>query len=303
VYSATVVIPTFNRSGKLLETLEALSLQDFREFHVIISDDGSTDNTKEIVAAAKNNFPFSIDYYSQTNSGASATTNLGVSKAADGLIILLDDDILPAKETIRKHVEFHQTHPGSILSGSADTDPQRTVTDVQRYKLFMETEWKKLRPDTLELISINFNNFIITTANMSFSRDLFLKLNGFNTALRDGYDVDFGFRALLEKIPVYFDSSLKAIHNDQISLRYYAKRQKAYIDSKKIIFNTYPELKTKYKTDIEIRISPFKLVVYKMLRMNFSVRFFESGFFAGVFPKFFRYRIYGSTIAALSLLK
>jgi GT2 family glycosyltransferase len=296
----TIVIPTYNRSGKLLETLDALAMQDTANFRVIISDDGSTDDTKEKIAARKNTLPFPVDYFFHPNGGASESTNMGVDRADEGLILLLDDDILPAKDTLSKHLAFHREHPGSILSGSADTDANRTVTDVQRYKLFMEMEWKKIRPDANKRISIDFNNFIITTANMSFPKAVFQQLKGFNTALRDGYDVDFGFRALLAGVPLYFDGAVKSIHNDQINLRYYAKRQKAYMDSKRIIFSKYPELRAKFNMDYDPEVPFYKSVFYSMLKLNLAVRFFESKTFAAIFPKAFRYRIYGSTIAALT---
>lgn len=296
----TIVIPTYNRSGKLLETLDALALQDVLDFQVLISDDGSTDDTKKKVEEKKATLPFTVDYFFHLNGGASASTNLAVERAKEGLIILLDDDILPARDTISRHIRFHREHSGSILSGSADTDAQRTVTDVQRYKLFMEMEWKKIRPDANKLISIDFNNFIITTANMSFPKAVFQKLGGFNIALRDGYDVDFGFRALLAHVLLYFDGTVKSIHNDQINLRYYAKRQKAYMDSKRIIFSSYPELRKKFNTDFDPEVPLYKSFFYSLLKLKLAVDFFESKTFATVFPKPFRYRIYGSTIAALT---
>jgi hypothetical protein len=164
----------------------------------------------------------------------------------------------------------------------------------------METEWKKIRKDARKLIQIDFNNFIITTANMSFEKSVFQKLNGFNVKLRDGYDVDFGFRALLAKIPLYFDGTVSSIHNDQINLRYYAKRQKAYMDSKRIIFSNYPELRTKIVADFDPKVPFYKSFFYSLLKLDPAVNFFESKTFAAIFPRAFRYRIYGSTIAALT---
>ena len=298
--TVTIVIPTYNRSGKLLETLDALALQDNLNFRVIISDDGSTDDTKKKVAEKIPQLPFPVDYFFHPNSGASESTNAGVARADDGIIILLDDDILPARDTISRHIQFHLKNPGSILSGSANTDPQRTVTDVQRYKLYMETEWKKIRPDAQQCISIGFNNFIITTANMSFPKSIFNELGGFNVSMRDGYDVDFGFRALLHHVPLYFDGTIKSVHNDQISLRYYAKRQRAYMDSKRVIFARYPGLREKLNMDFEMQVPAYKAFFYNLLRSRAAVRFFESKLFAGLFPRAFRYRVYGSTIAALT---
>lgn len=296
----TIVIPTYNRSAKLIETLDALLLLTYKNFRVVVIDDGSTDNTAQIVAAKKKQLPFPVDFYTQPNSGASAATNNGVAKAGKGLIILLDDDILPEPGMVSDHLAFHRDHPQSILSGSAETDPHRSVTDVQRYKLFMETEWKRIRPSN-GLKKIDFNDFMITTANMSFPFEVFQKVGGFDISLRDGYDVDFGFRALLKNIPLYYDARVRSIHNDQISLRYYSKRQKAYTDSKKIIFDRNPELRDKIGREIIPQVSFLKSIAYSILSLPLVVSFFESGFFVKIFPKQFRYRIYGSTIAALSL--
>jgi glycosyltransferase involved in cell wall biosynthesis len=300
VIPVTIIIPTFNRSDKISETFHALSQQDFIDFKVIVVDDGSSEENVEKIRQLISSLPFPAKLICQKNAGASAATNNGVQAAEDGIIILLDDDIIPASDTIRRHVEFHKENTGSILSGSANTDTQRTITDVQRYKFYMEQEWLKVRPLSEKLSEITFSNFVITTANMSFPRTIFLELGGFDLTLRDGYDVDFGFRALLRNIPVYFDRSIQSIHNDQISLRYYARRQKAYITSKKIILERNPELKKKTGNDFEIRVPFLKSILYSILRTSFFVRFFESSTFSFLFPRRLRYAIYGSTIAALS---
>jgi len=264
-------------------------------------DDGSTDGSAERIESMLEKFPLPARLVRKENGGASSATNLGVEKAQDGIIVLFDDDIIPAKDTLRRHVEFHRLHPGSVISGSADTDLSRSTTDVQRYKHFMEQEWLKVRPVENKQVEVGFGNFIITTANMSFPRNIFLQTGGFDVTLRDGYDVDFGFRVLLNNFPLYYDRSIRSIHNDQISLRYYAKRQKAYMDSKRIIFNRNPQLKEKIGSDFNVSVSPAKSFFYRILRSGFMVRFFESNFFSKLFPRTFRYRIYGSTIAALSL--
>ena len=115
------------------------------------------------------------------------------------------------------------------------------------------------------------------------------------------YDVDFGFRALLKNIPLYFDRSIKSIHNDQISLRYYGRRQKAYMESKRTIFERNPALREKIGDNGAVHVPFFKSFFYAILCSPFLVRFFESAAFAKLFPKTLRYKIYGSTIAAISL--
>lgn len=274
-------------------------MQDYGKFRVIIVDDGSTEPQYREAEKLRDAFSFQCEVIRQENAGAPVATNKGVSHAPEGLIILFDNDIIPSRTCISQHAAFHLKHPDSILSGSADTDITRTVTDVQRYKLHMEETWRKLRPDTEKLLRVDFGNFIITTANMSMQKSVYVQLGGLNPELRDGYDVDFGFRALVKGIPLYFDRNVKTIHNDQISLRYYAGRQKAYDESKKKIAAEHPELREKMQINSS-RPSLFKRMAYSILRANIMVRFFESDFFSSTTPRALRYRIYGSTIAALS---
>lgn len=296
----TVVIPTFNRYARIQETLSALKNQDFKGFSVIVVNDGSTEKQYTELGTYCSQLSFQCKVLSQTNAGASAATNNGVRHAADGLIILFDDDIIPSDNCISQHVKFHAQHPGSILSGSADTDPSRTVTDVQRYKLYMEEQWRKRRPDTDQLVTVHFENFIITTANISMPREIFLQLNGFNTGLRDGYDVDFGFRALIRNIPLYFDRNVRSVHNDLISLRYYAGRQRAYTLSKRKIFADYPDLRSRIGEAGEPPVTGMKKLAYALLRKKALVNFMESSIFSWLIPRRLRYRFYGAAIASLS---
>ena len=114
----TVVIPTYNRYTRLLETLRALTEQDYGNFKVIIVDDGSTESFYQGDRKFPDALPFPYEVIRQENAGASAATNRGVKAAKDGLIVLFDNDILPAKDCISRHVAFHNAHPDSVLSGS-----------------------------------------------------------------------------------------------------------------------------------------------------------------------------------------
>lgn len=88
----TVFTPTYNRAATLPRVYESLQLQTFRDFEWLIVDDGSTDNTREIVEKwqAEANFP--IRYIYQTNQGKPTATNRGVSDAAGELFLTLDSD-------------------------------------------------------------------------------------------------------------------------------------------------------------------------------------------------------------------
>ena len=86
----TVLTPTYNRAHVLGRVFASLCAQTFRDFEWLIVDDGSTDNTRELVASWKADFP--IRYVWQTNRGKHTAMNLGVSLAAGEFIAQLDSD-------------------------------------------------------------------------------------------------------------------------------------------------------------------------------------------------------------------
>lgn len=87
----SVIIPSYNHSQFILETLESVLSQTFKDFECIIIDDGSTDNTKDIVLDW-----IRIDerfrYYFQENAGLSSARNKGISLSIGQYILPLDSD-------------------------------------------------------------------------------------------------------------------------------------------------------------------------------------------------------------------
>jgi glycosyltransferase involved in cell wall biosynthesis len=87
----SVVIPTYNRSCSLKRCLESLCSQSFANFEVVIADDGSTDNTSDVVEHFR--LRLSIIYFKISNSGGPARPrNLAISRSSGEYIAFLDSD-------------------------------------------------------------------------------------------------------------------------------------------------------------------------------------------------------------------
>lgn len=295
-----IVIPSFNRPDKLRGVLRALARQSYTRFSVVVVDDGSLSHNRDEIRRICAGFAGRCELIEQTNRGAAAALNTGIAQCPDGIIIILDDDIEFESTTVEQHVKFQKEYGPCIVSGEANSDPKRASTDIEKFKIWMEKTWMEKRPETLGCVQVNRDNFIVTTANTSFMKQLFVLIGGFNEKLKDGYDVDFGIRALLLNVPVWFDRSIKSIHNDQITLQYYAKRQLAYDESKRRILTDQPDLQNFFKIHVSSSDSSIKKFVYYFLRKNAVVNFIERSSLMKLFPRKMRYRIYGSTIAALS---
>lgn len=101
----SVIIPTYNRQKSIVEAVESVLSQTFDAFELIVIDDGSTDNTAELVkpiAERDNRFR----YIYQDNAERSAARNHGISLAKGQYICFLDSDDIYLPEHLEK---FHQT--------------------------------------------------------------------------------------------------------------------------------------------------------------------------------------------------
>ncbi|MFA5975531.1 MAG: glycosyltransferase family 2 protein [Elusimicrobiota bacterium] len=87
----SVIIPTFNRAYCLRRAIDSILNQTHRNVEVIVVDDGSTDETRELMRSAYAQEP-RVRYVYQENAGVSAARNHGLSLARGEFISLLDSD-------------------------------------------------------------------------------------------------------------------------------------------------------------------------------------------------------------------
>lgn len=90
--TVSVIVPTYNRAHLLPECLDSILSQSFRDFEIVVIDDGSTDNTKALVNSYIARFEGKIRYFYQRNMGAAAARNRGIKVAAGELIAFCDSD-------------------------------------------------------------------------------------------------------------------------------------------------------------------------------------------------------------------
>lgn len=102
IYKFTVFTPVFNGAATLHRVYESLKVQTFRDFEWLIVDDGSTDNTKELVQQWQKEAEFPIRYYYQKNQGKHIAFNRAVSLANGELFLPLDQDDACVPEALER---------------------------------------------------------------------------------------------------------------------------------------------------------------------------------------------------------
>lgn len=97
----TVFTPTFNRAHTLHRVYDSLGQQSFRNFEWLVVDDGSTDNTEQLVRDWKSNSDFPIRYEKQANSGKHVAINKAARLAKGALFLIADSDDAFSSEALQ----------------------------------------------------------------------------------------------------------------------------------------------------------------------------------------------------------
>ena len=107
----SVIIPTYNRGWILKEAVDSVLSQTFCNFELIIVDDGSTDNTADILKSC----PDKVIKITQENRGVSAARNKGIASASGELLAFLDSDDLWLSDKLVCQVNFFKQNNDALI--------------------------------------------------------------------------------------------------------------------------------------------------------------------------------------------
>jgi glycosyltransferase involved in cell wall biosynthesis len=110
----SVIIPTFNRGHLIDNAIQSVLNQTFRDFEIIVVDDGSTDNTREVVSKYKDK----VVYIFQENCERSSARNKGIKQSSGQFITFLDSDDLYLSDKLKVQVESMEQNPDFGMSYS-----------------------------------------------------------------------------------------------------------------------------------------------------------------------------------------
>ena len=111
----SVVLPVYNCPEYIHDAIESILQQTFVDFELIVIDDGSTDNTADIIETFTDP---RIRFYSQKNQGLAATLNRGLELSRGNYIARQDQDDISLPERFAKQVEYLESHLECGLVGT-----------------------------------------------------------------------------------------------------------------------------------------------------------------------------------------
>ncbi len=181
----SIIVPVYNRADEINDFLKSFLVQKSADFEILIVDDGSTDELKEIISLYSSELV--IRYFYQQNQGPGAARNLGMKEAEGEYFVFIDSDCTVPENYIQ-NLKTHIMDEEFDAFGGPDT-------------------YRPDFPPFLKAVNYSMTSFLGTggtrgskgksvakyyprSFNMGIKKEVFNKIGGMN-AMRHGQDMDF----------------------------------------------------------------------------------------------------------------
>lgn len=193
----SVVIPTFNRAHLIAETLESVKAQSFKPAEIIVVDDGSEDDTENVVKKFGN-----VKYHKIPNSGVCIARNYGVEKSRSEWIAFCDSDDLWEKNKLLHQMELATSAPECeycftnfrIVKG--DTWSHESKFDQMPFDYF-DVEQIRISAEAFVITQPLYEKLLIFNpifpSTVMLSKSFFRRIGKFNTSFSRRISEDFEF--------------------------------------------------------------------------------------------------------------
>lgn len=183
----SLIIPVYNRPDEVDELLESLTFQSFKDFEVIVVEDGSSVPCKDIVEKYRDRLD--VHYYNKPNSGPGQTRNYGAERSNGEYLLILDSDcVIPGGYLDAVEAELCR-EPADAFGG-----PDRahdSFTPVQKAINYAMTSF--FTTGGIRGGKKKMDKFYPRSFNMGVKSDVYKALGGFSR-MRFGEDIDFSIR-------------------------------------------------------------------------------------------------------------
>lgn len=214
----SIIIPTYNRAGLLHSAIASVLNQTFHDFEIVVVDDGSEDNTREIVMGFHDK---RIKYIRHMiNKGEASTRNTGIMNSNAQYIAFLDDDDEWLQEKLRLQVNLFKNSPpgvGGVYSGFV-------VIDMND-KSILGQKIPRKRGNIYHDIFVE--NCIGTPSTVIVRKECFERVGLFDESIAYGLDYDmwiriskeFHFEYIEEPLVKYYVHENRLSNNPEIRIR------------------------------------------------------------------------------------
>jgi len=265
----SVVVPTYDRKERLARTLDALERQAPEVeggAEVVVVDDGSTDGTRELLAARAREGRLLAHFVA--HGGPARARNAGARAAQGEILLFLGDDIVPEPGFLAAHDRAHQEAGDGRLAvlGRTEWDASRMrVTPMLRHldRSGLQFGYGLIRDPE------NVPAWFFYASNVSLPRDAFFEAGGFDESFGGAAweDVEFAFRAFSAPRPLrlVYRPEARARHDHPTTVGGFRDRQRASGRAAAVLLKKRPELAVSLGVDETRRFGAVRPVSVRLI--------------------------------------
>ena len=249
----SIIIPTYNRGNFILNAVNSVINQSFSNWELLIIDDGSSDNTRDIISPYLKDLR--IKYFRQLNSGAPRARNYGLQEATGNYILFLDSDDEIEHRKLEKHFTLLQKMDLDVC-----VSEMLEVNHENGYQRFI----KKIKPCGNLAYEYITKRIKWPTHTPIWKKEFLLREAGFDENLIANQDYEFYSRLLLNKPKVGYINEVLSIVNNYRSSEDKVKIRKNRRDIKKVknrIKSRISVLRSVKKSDLDLGVK-LRIILY-----------------------------------------
>lgn len=180
----SIIVPTYNRAEQIVECLDSIISQTYQNIEVIVVNDGSKDNTSQILKTyIESHSDTHILYLEQENKGAPAARNLGLQNATGRFVVFFDSD-----DTMHKNRIMEQVN--SIIHNNGNCSVCGYYNIQKKLSWIPQKSYKRYINDLIT------RRLLWSTQIWMYERESLLKIGGYDETLSCFQDLDLTFRYL-----------------------------------------------------------------------------------------------------------
>ncbi|MGC4029158.1 MAG: glycosyltransferase family 2 protein [Steroidobacteraceae bacterium] len=181
----SVVMACYNSERYLAEAIGSIREQSFRDFELIIVNDGSTDRSLEIAQEHARQDGRIRVIHCEHNRGISAALNRGVNEARAEWVAQMDSDDFSYPDRLQKQMDYLATHPEIICVGVFPL-----MVDEKRYPIIVLDIYHEKHED-IERELLDGHGWALLAPTSLFRRDMALRIGGYREDMTTSMDTDF----------------------------------------------------------------------------------------------------------------
>lgn len=254
MFAVSIIIPTYNRAHLISKAVNSIVSQNFDNWELIIVDDGSSDNTSEVVNPYLKDLR--IKYVNKENSGAAHSRNVGVLNSTHDLITFLDSDDEAEPIWLERMVE-------KVVSEDADI----VCCGLSRYDengIYIKSTMPKKLGNLYNGITAKFTN----GGSFLLKKEIFNAIGGYDNELQSGQHTELAFRL----VPYINLKQLKIVNIFEplikINVHSGARIRTDYRAKYKGSLHTYTKHSNLFINDLEMKKNYEATIAYNAYRIG-----------------------------------